>query len=174
MLDGKGRFNVHVVPSGTRVDEELIGAYVTIMEREFWRNEKHPVVQIALPHFFLSDDVCYATQMPAWASEQAAKIPGRFISGRYPIHLWPRSLNLAFEWVDFESDFAMKRGEPVCYLIFETEFPDRPIRLVRGKLTADLQEYRAQIENVVKYTSGSFALFKEAELLRPKSLLTEA
>ena len=169
----RGKLDFHIVDDGTRLDEDLIGHYVTCMPREFWRDPKSPVIQIALPHFFICDEVCYLNQMPAWASDRAARIPGRLISGRFPTHLWPRSLNLAFEWTSLDQDFAMKRGDPVCYLFFETCHPDRPISLVRAKLTPELVDYRKRIEDVAKFTSGTFNLAKEAETQRPATLLVE-
>ena len=169
-----GNFDFHLVEDGTRLDEELLQHHVTFMPRQFWRTSGSPVVQIGLPHFFVCDETCYLNQTPAWASEKSASIPGRLISGRFPTSVWPRTLNLAFEWSDFGADFVMKRGEPVCYATFETERPDRPIRLVPGTLTPELADYRSQLEDVVKYTSGSFELFHDAKSIRPSKLLVES
>ena len=169
-----GKYNIHVVDSGTRLDRDVIERHLTVMPREFWRIDSAPVIQIALPHFFVSDEVCYLSQLPAYASDDAVTIPGRLISGRFPLHIWPRSLNLAFEWTDLEADFVMKRGEAACYLTFETERPHVPIELVAAEATPELLKYRSAIEDVVKYTSGSFSLFVEAEKIRPKYLLKPA
>lgn len=145
----RGTFDFHVVDVGTRIDDDLIEQYVTFMPRKFWRSPSLPVVQIALPHIFVCDEPCYITQMPAWASARSARLPGPFISGRFPTHLWPRSLNLAFEWADLDQDFTMKRGEPVCYLYVETEKFESKILLVAGELTKELADYRSKIEDVV-------------------------
>lgn len=168
-----GGYDFHLVDSGTRVDEDVIARQVTFVERRFWREPNTPVVQIALPHFFVCDETCYLTQAPPWASKPAIQIPGNFISGRFPTDVWPRSLNLAFEWTDRDRDFVMKRGEAACYLLVETSRVDAPIRLVRGQLTAELLAYRQQIEDVAKYTSGAFNLFDEARKVRPAHLLEE-
>lgn len=168
-----GRFDFHLVDKGTRVDEDIVGQHVTFVKRQHWRSPGTPVIQIALPHFFVCDETCYLTQTPAWASRPEPQIPGSVISGRFPTDIWPRSLNLAFEWTDFGRDFIMRRGEAVCYLLVETSEPDRPLRLVPGRLSAELQEYRSRIEDVAKYTSGAFKLFDEAKKVRPARLLEE-
>lgn len=173
VAEAGGRYNFHLVEEGTRLDESLIRKHLTFVSRSNWRVPNAPVVQVALPHFFVCDETCFVTQTPAWASKSQVQIPGNFISGRFPTNVWPRSLNLAFEWTDFGNDLIMRRGEAVCYLTLETREPERPIRLVPAKLTAELQEYRTQIEDVAKYTSGAFNLFEAAEKVRPARLLEE-
>lgn len=165
--------NVHIVDEGTRLDEPLISKFVSVMPREIWRDPAVPVVQIALPHFFICDDICYVTQTPSWASDSANHIPGRVISGRFPTHLWPRSLNLAFEWSNLDQDLILKRGEPCCYLLVEGATPELPVRLFAAKHSEELQLYRKKIEDVVRYTSGTFNLFAEAEKVRPRKLVHE-
>lgn len=168
-----GKFNVHIIPEGTRIDSEIIKRFVSVMPRGIWRSEQFPVVQIALPHFFISDDTCYLTQTPAWASNSRNNIPGPVISGRFPTNIWPRSLNLAFEWQIFEEDLVLKRGQPCCYLLVEGSNPDIPIRLFPAELSTKLKDYREKIEGVVKFTSGSFNLFDQALKIRPQTLLEE-
>lgn len=167
------RINLHVVDSGTRIDPELVGSFVSLMPRSTWRSSKIPVVQIALPHFFICDETCYVTQTPPWASVNGVSYPGQFISGRFPTHVWPRTLNLAFEWSNLSEDFRMKRGQPVSYLLVEGADPERQIDLVEAIMTEDLQNYVKGIEGVVKFTSGSFSLFSRASEIRPPKLLFE-
>ncbi|MEH6715964.1 hypothetical protein [Parasphingorhabdus flavimaris] len=171
--NSRSGYDFHIIENGTRIDREIIPQFVTFMPRKFWRNEKYPVVQIGLPHIFVCDENCYVTQMPAWASDRAANIPGQLISGRFPTHIWPRSLNLSFEWKDFQADFKMKAGEPICYLFVETDNLEANVSLVSAKMTADLRSYLDKMEDVVKFTSGSFGLFDRAAEVRPKTLLSE-
>ena len=169
----KGGFDFFLLDEQTRIDHDLIGQFVTFMPKDFWRDDSSPVVQVALPHFFVCDELCYLNQLPAYSSRDAVKLPGQLISGRFPTNIWPRALNLAFEWTEFDSDFIMKRGDPVCYLLFETARPDRPISLVPAHMTQELQDYRKRIEDVVRFTSGTFSLLREAEKFRPGQLLHE-
>lgn len=173
VANSRGGLDFHCIDSGTRIDQELIPQYVTFMPRQFWRTEGVPVVQIGLPHIFVCDTSCYVTQMPPWASEKCAKIPGSVIAGRFPTHVWPRSLNLSFEWSDLSADFCMRIGEPICSLFVETADPESEISLVHAKMTKDLQDYLVKIEDVVKYSSGSFQLFDRARQVRPSVLLQE-
>lgn len=171
--NSRGGFDFHCVDSGTRIDRELIPQHVTFMAPQFWRTEGVPVVQIGLPHIFICDTSCYVTQMPAWASNKCAEIPGTLISGRFPTHIWPRSLNLSFEWSNTGEDFSMKIGEPVCSLFVETADPESDVSLVHAKMTDDLRDYLVKIEDVVKFSSGSFNLFERAMKVRPEVLLRE-
>ena len=168
-----GGYDFHVIEAGTRLDFELMPSLVSVMPREIWRSPDRPVVQIALPHIFVSDDELYLTQMQAWASSDAIRLPGMLIGGRFPAHIWPRSLNLAFEWSDLATDFKMKRGQPICYLFAETKHFGSKIELFEGEMTAELSSYLSKISDVVKYTSGSFNLFERAQEVRPRTLVTE-
>ena len=169
----KGTFEFFLIENGTRIDSELISGLVSFMPREIWRTDNVPVVQIALPHLFISDESLFLTQMPAWASPTAIEIPGNLISGRFPADLWPRSLNLAFEWRDIQRDFKMRRGQPICYLFAETSDPEAGIDLIEAEMTEKLSRYISAISDVVKYTSDSFSLFERARKIRPKLLLEE-
>ena len=151
----------------------MIDALVSLMPVATWRNERRPVVQIGYPFFFVADEECFVTQMPAWAAADAVHYPGPFIGGRFPTHVWPRSLNISWEWADLDQPFRMRRGQPACYLQAEPDRPDRAVRLVAGRMSTELAEYRSRIEDVVKYTSGSFELIPEVARYRPTTLLSE-
>lgn len=170
---GGAGFDFHQIDEGTRIDSELIGEVVSFMPKEVWRSPHYPVVQIALPHVFISDDPLFLSQVPAWASSDAIRLPGRMISGRFQADVWPRPLNLAFEWVEMDRDFLMKRGQPICYLFAETSRLDSRIQLTEAVMTKELRKYLDQISDVVKYTSGSFDLFERARQIRPLTLLKE-
>ncbi len=170
---GDGKFDFHLIEKGTRIDTDKAKQHVVPIPRDRWRTPDAPVVQIAIPYFFVCDTPCQLTMMPAWASPGAAQIPGQFISGRYPVHLWPRTLNIAFEWRDFGRDFKMKRGEPACYLYAEPDDPESAVSLVAARLTSDVAAYRARLEGVVGYTSQTFKLLDDIRKYRPETLLEE-
>ena len=69
-------------------------------------------------------------------------------------------------------DLILRRGEPLFYVQFEASGPDRAIQLVEADRTPELQKYMEQIGGVVNYVNQTFGLFKAAEGLRPKRLLT--
>lgn len=167
----KGGFDFHLLEEYTRLDHDLIETFVSFMPREIWRSNDAPVVQISLPHVFVCDEECHLTQMPPWASANGVTYPGQFIGGRFPTHLWPRSLNLSFEWSDLSQDFRMSRGQPACYLFVEAPHASSPPKLVPSERTPELAEYLSRIEDVVKFTSGSFSLIDKVKVYRPDQLV---
>lgn len=167
----KNEVALHVVPEWTRIDPELIGKFVTLMPRHTWRTTKTPVVQIAYPFYFATDVVCQLTQMSAWTSTEGVRLPGPLVGGRYPVHLWPRSLNLAFEWQYPDQLFRMKRGQPIFNLYAEIDEKYEAITLKRAEPNSKLTAYRSTIEDVVKYTSGIQSIYEEMKAKRPERLL---
>lgn len=67
----------------------------------------------------------------------------------------------------------MKIGQPVCSLFVETADPESDVSLVHAKMTDELRDYLVKIEDVVKFSSGSFNLFDRAMKVRPEVLLSE-
>jgi hypothetical protein len=142
------------------------------MPQKFWRTRSRPVVQISIPFYFVCDEVCYLNQLPPFLSETHQKnFPGIFISGRFPTHIWPRSLNFAFEWQDAKRDLILTRGEPISYLMFETLRPFAPINLVEAVETDELRDYRALFEDLPNFTSQTFSFMSAIEAKHPSALL---
>lgn len=166
-------FDFFIDDQRSPVSTEIVSQFVAFMPRETWRRPDAPVIQISVPYFFVCDQTCYLTQMPAWASPDAVNYPGQFIGGRFPTDVWPRGLNLSFEWSNHNQPFEMKRGQPACYLYVETASPVANIELVAARATQQLDEYRARIADVVRFTGGTFGLFEAARIYRPDTLLTE-
>jgi len=166
-----GAFSLYVVDEGTRLDEDLIGKYVMLMKPDLWREADRPVLQISIPYVFLCDEECYMTQCPPYLESKHYKWPGTLISGRFPIRDWPRVLNWAFEWEDVSKPLKLRRGQPLCYVYFETTKPSHPIKLVAAENTPELEKFRKGISGVPKFTSNTFKLMDVARLRRPKKLL---
>ena len=164
-------FDLHVVDDGTRIDEDLVARFVFLMKPDLWRQSDKPVIQLRLPYFFLSDKPCFMTQTAPHMSQSILKWPGLMISGRFPINIWPRILNWAFEWHDLEKDVVIRRNDPLCYLYFETEHLRSNPNLFEIENTPELQEYRAGLAAVPKFMSNTFSLFETALERRPKELL---
>jgi hypothetical protein len=139
--------------------------------RKQWRHPNRPLLQILTPYTFLSDEPIYMTQLPPILHYQERPLPGVFIGGRIPIHIWPRPLTWAFEWYDTGKELVFKRGEPWFYCRFETSDPSRHVRVLEAEMTPLLKEYLAGINGVVSYVNGSFSLFGTAQRRRPERLL---
>ncbi len=130
-----------------------------------------PVIQILLPYFFICDEICYLSQISPFLDFKHNSWPGVIIGGRFPITNWPRILNFAFEWVDIRNDLILRRGDPLCYVFFELDNPEKIPKLVQAKITPELREFRKGIQGAPKFVSNTFHLMKEAKNRRPKKLL---
>jgi hypothetical protein len=145
-----------------------------IAPRSEWRHTKRPIFQIRTPYVFLADTPVYMAQLPPFLDFRSPAWPGVVIGGRVPIHIWPRTLNWAFEWYDTTQDLVLTRGQAWFYCRFETQDPSRQIRLVEATLTPELRDYLAGIEGVVNYVNKTFSLFSTAQQRRPPKLLVAA
>jgi hypothetical protein len=135
-----------------------------------WRHPDRPILQIVTPYVFVADEPMWLTQLPPVQHFQTAPWPGLLIGGRFPTHIWPRTMMWAFEWWDMGRELVLKRGDPWFYVNFETSDPSRPIRLSEAELTPDLQEYRQGMSGVSNYVNQTYALFKTAQERRPARL----
>lgn len=165
------RFDLYSVDGTNRLDDDLMGRFVTLMRPEFWRSPTAPVIQIASPYIFFADDNVYLTQTAPHMHETIRKWPGLIISGRYQIQNWFRPLNWAFEWTDTSKPLRIRQGEPFYYCSFESVNPDANIDLFRAKVTDQVTKMRDGAKAAPKFTSNTFKLFKRAAERRPKILL---
>ena len=76
----------------------------------------------------------------------------------------------AFEWHDTSRDIVLRRGEPLFYVQFEAEGPERAVQLVEAERTPELAAYLEKLSGVVNYVNQTFSLFKAAEAVRPARL----
>ncbi|EKD92286.1 MAG: hypothetical protein ACD_29C00084G0002 [uncultured bacterium] len=144
---------------------------MSITSEDRWRYPDKPIIQIAAPYRFISDEVVYMSQLPAFLHYYQPELPGTTFSGRFPIHVWPRKLQWAFEWHDTSKDLILKRGEPWFVLLFETTDPTKHINMVPAEMTEQLKEFCSGLDNVTGFVNGTFSLFKTAMKRRPKVLL---
>ncbi|GAB1477984.1 hypothetical protein MASR2M74_05270 [Paracoccaceae bacterium] len=149
-----------------------LGEVLSLVAEAEWRYPDRPTIQLALPYCFIADETVYVTQLSAFMHYRPDPLPGTIFGGRFPLNIWPRPLMWAFEWHEPAKDLILRRGEPLFYVQFEAEGPDRPIQVIEAERTPELQKYLEQIGGVVNYVNQTFGLFKAAEALRPKKLLT--
>jgi hypothetical protein len=157
---------------GSTIRGNKMGEVLTLVNEAEWRYPDRPTVQLSLPYCFIADELVYLTQLSAFAHYRRDPLPGTIFGGRFPLNIWPRPLMWAFEWHEPEKDIVLRRGEPLFYVQFEGEGPDRPVQVIEAEKTPELAKYMEQIGGVVNYVNQTFGLFKAAEALRPKSLLT--
>lgn len=150
---------------------EALAQMMVIQPQAEWRHPDRPVLQMLTSYVFVSDDPVYVNQCPPFLHYNPVVRPGVQINGRFPIDIWPRALQWAFEWHDLSKDLVLKRGEPLFYVHFEGPDPSAPVRLIEAKRTPELMGYIDSITGVTEYVSQTYSLFKNARERRPQRLL---
>lgn len=150
---------------------QALSQMVVFQPQEEWRDPNKPVLQMMTSYIFVSDDPVFVNQYPPFLHYNATPRPGVQINGRFPIDIWPRALQWAFEWHDMSKDLIIKRGEPLFYVYFEGGDPAAPVRLIEAKKTPELMDYIDSITGVTEFVSQTYQLFKNAKERRPKRLL---
>lgn len=148
-----------------------LGQMVSVVGRKEWRHPDRPIIQIITPYTFIADEPVWMNQMPPFLHYRAEPWPGVLIGGRLPIHIWPRQMMWAFEWIDPTRDLKLSRGEPWFALRFETPDPTRAIRLVEAEDTPEFRAYVKGMAGVTNYVKRTFSLFDTAQSRRPAKLL---
>ncbi|MBL9047681.1 MAG: hypothetical protein JNK34_10325 [Tabrizicola sp.] len=171
--DDKGKaVLVNRAGAASPIRSSKLNEVLTLVNEAEWRFPQRPTIQLHLPYYFIADEMTYLTQLAAFAHYRPDPLPGTIFGGRFPISLWPRPLMWAFEWHEPEKDLILRRGEPLFYVQFEGMDPSRSVQLVEAERTKELQAYLDSLSGVVNYVNQTFSLFKAAESLRPKTLLT--
>lgn len=153
------------------VRKNKLSQIIRVMPANEWRHPERPVLQVMLPYVFVADEPVFMSQVPPFNHYRDSSLPGLMIGGRFPIHVWPRSLMWAFEWWDISRPLTLKRGEPLFYVQFETRPQDRAVRVVEAERTDALNEYMDMISGAVNYVNQTFSLFEAAEARRPAKLV---
>jgi hypothetical protein len=150
---------------------ESLQRWLVFQPRHEWRDPQRPVLQMLTSYVFVSDDPVYVNQYPPILHYSGLDRPGIQLCGRFPIDIWPRAIQWAFEWHDTSKDLILRRGEPLFYVRFEGPNPAANVRLVEAVKTPELQEYMASITGVTEIVSQTYSLFKTARERRPAKLL---
>ncbi len=149
---------------------EALQQWIVFQPRHEWRNPQHPVLQMLTAYVFVTDDPLYINQYPPILHYTPDR-PGIQLSGRFPIDIWPRALQWAFEWHDTSKDLILRRGEPLFYVRFEGPDPSAHVRLVEAQQTPELKSFMASITGVTEVVGQTYSLFRNARERRPAKLL---
>jgi len=136
-----------------------------------WRHPERPMLQIMTPYIFMADSPVYINQYPPFMDYVQPRLPGLLIDGRFPIDIWPRQLQWAFEWYDLKGEINIKRGDPWFYVYFETPDPCVDISLVESEITPEVKKYLNSINGVSNYVRQTYSLFSTARRRRPAKLV---
>ena len=172
--DDKGQWGIRNLdgPTGT-VRSGALKKLVSMVSPAEWRHPDRPMLQIGAPYRFVTDEPVFVTQCEPFMEYKTHSWPGLLFGGRFPLHLWPRSLMWAFEWHDTSKELQLRRGDPWFYAYFETENPARKVRLVEAEMTQALRDYTRQMDGVTNFVNQTYSLFERAAQVRPKQLLVE-
>lgn len=171
--DAQGRPGLNnALGDGSPIRAKQLGDMVKLVSEREWRHPQRPIIQIVTPYLFIADEPVWLSQLPPIHFYNPTPAPGILIGGRFPIDVWPRSMMWAFEWHDVTKDLILKRGDPWFVVRFEPMDPSRKTRLVKARLTPELDLYLRGLEGVTNYVRGTFGLFEVARGRRPKKLLT--
>ena len=143
--NSNGQLDFFPVYPDTEATEQVIKNEISFQPRSLWRDEKYPILQLSLPYVFFANETVYINQLE----------PNRFngdkswslIQGRFDISTWQRPINWAIEWTNTNKDIFIKKGEPLCQVIFETLSPKNTISLIKV-------ERNDELERAIKRTSG--------------------
>ncbi|MCP5072473.1 MAG: hypothetical protein GY947_04155 [Rhodobacteraceae bacterium] len=170
--DAKGKPGLrNMLGDASPVRNNVLTRVMHMTTESEWRYPDRPTVQVSLPYLFITDEPTYMTQVSAFMHYNKTPLPGTIFGGRFAVHNWPRPLMWALEWHDTSQDLILKRGDPWFYVQFETTPQDRPVTIVEAEHTEELQKYLDHIAAAVNYVNQTFSLFKDAERVRPKTLL---
>ncbi|MGZ3172381.1 MAG: hypothetical protein ACXWJC_04755 [Croceibacterium sp.] len=150
---------------------DALQRWIVFQPRHEWRHPNRPVLQMLTAYVFVTDDPLYVNQLPPILHYLGDTRPGVQISGRFPIDIWPRALQWAFEWHDTSKDLILRRGEPLFYVRFEGPDPAAHVRLIEARKTPELESYMASITGVTEIVGQTYSLFKTARERRPARLL---
>lgn len=166
-----GQAGFRLISEPGSISESAFHGLVTPIEPTARRKPDVPVCQLAMNLFMISDEPCSIQLMPPFLSPGFRKWPGSIVCGRFPVQTWPRPLNAALEWHDTKSDWILKRGDPLAFVMPIYDDPNIYPRLVEAKLTPELKRHLQRIDDVSSYGRNVGPMFEEAERRRPMRLL---
>ena len=168
--DGRPQL-LNVQGANSAIRPSVMSQIMLMHPQSEWRHPDRPLLQFVTPYVFVSDAPVWINQLPPYQDYLKTRRPGLMITGRFPIHIWPRPFMWAFEWHDTKEDLILRRGEPWFYVRFETEDPTQNIRLFEAERTPTLDEFMQSVLDVSNYTNRTYSLFRQAENRRPARLV---
>lgn len=122
-----GDYDFFPIYPETEVMDGLIQKEITFQPKSLWRDKKYPVLQLALPYVFFANECTFINQVEP--NRFSSKKNWSLIQGRFDISSWQRPVNWAIEWTNLKADLVIKKGDPLCQLIFESNHPARKLNL---------------------------------------------
>ncbi len=134
-----------VYPS-TEIKEEILSSIIKIEPPDSWVSDNKPLIQIKMPYLFFSDKNVWINQLET--SSIRVNKNWSLIQGRFNIFSWQRPLSFAFQWLDINCDFKIKRGDPLFQVFFDTDENSNNFILKKVSLHDDLSKRIRECEGV--------------------------
>ncbi|MEM6488852.1 MAG: hypothetical protein AAF677_11400 [Pseudomonadota bacterium] len=169
-----GQLSMSVDPKGTFAKPDALAKFLWLEPQARWRDKAKPILRLRLPFFFVTDEPCMALMLPPFFDAGMRRWPGTPVAGRWPVTVWPASVDWALEWEDPRSELVIRQGDPLAYVMFEFDDLNKRPNLVEAELTDALAEYRQGIDGVHHITDEIDALWQAAAGRRPQRLMVPA
>jgi len=131
------QINFFPVYPDTEASEEVIKNEISFQPRKLWRDERYPILQLSLPYVFFANESVYINQLEP--SRFIGEKNWSLIQGRFDIASWQRPINWAIEWTNINKDIFIKKGDPLCQVVFETSTPKSSLELIKVERNDELQ-----------------------------------
>lgn len=172
LIEGAEGPEIAVQPSGTFAEGEKIAEMLSVEAAERWRHPRRPIIRLTLPFCLVTDEPCMVSVLPPFLGPGLRRWPGVMIAGRYPLWLWPQNAEWIFEWDRPAEELLIKQGEPLLYLLFEFNAPEKRPKLVEAEMTPALDDYRRGMDGVEHFTTDLESVWEMARARRPERLLS--
>ena len=100
--------------------------FMDIIGHRYEEYTEHAVIQLGTSYVVMTDKPCTITALPPFYHMNNTF---RLISGQWNIFDWQRPLGCAYEWLDTTKDFIIKKGDPLQYIMFNSENMDEKYTL---------------------------------------------
>jgi len=131
------QLNFFPVYPDTEASEAVIKNEISFQPRKLWRDERYPILQLSLPYVFFANESVYINQLEP--NRFIGKKNWSLIQGRFDIASWQRPINWGIEWTNTDEDIFIKKGDPLCQVLFETLSPESSFSLIQVERNEKLQ-----------------------------------
>ena len=170
-VDEQGGFTIRPVYPFTSIAPNRIAKFVKIQPRNTWRKPERVVLQIPTPYLFFADEPIEVEQIHPSLGESDS-LNWNLIPGRFDIYAWQRALNFALEWDSPKGDLVLRVGDPMYFLRFHGERPEKH-ELVEQTMNNQLRERLRLFRGIASVRRGSFGLIADASKAREHIKLME-
>ena len=164
-IDDNGNPLVRRDPS-SEMRNEVFNEFIDIKPKEAGSKQDGPLLQLTSGVGFTANEPVIMETFPPFL-EYRPDFPAINTVVKYNIYNWLRGLPVGVLWKDLTKPIVVKRGDPLCYVRFET---DKNVNLKRIPMTDEMLHTIHANLNMKNFMTGhSRYLMEKAGLLRHKN-----